>query len=80
MRVISLFDGIGCGKLALDKAGIPVEVYDAYEIDPNPITVCKHNHPMVNHKGDVFDAKYSRGVQSANWGIALHELGNLQSW
>lgn len=61
MKVLSLFDGIGCGKLALDRVGIPVEVYDAYEIDPNPIAVCKHNHPMVNHKGDVFDAKYSRG-------------------
>ena len=33
MKVLSLFDGISCGRLALERAGIPVERYVAYEID-----------------------------------------------
>ena len=33
MKVLSLFDGISCGMLALQRAGIPVECYDAFEID-----------------------------------------------
>ena len=39
MRVLSLFDGISCGMLALERAGIPVENYDAFEIDKYAITV-----------------------------------------
>ena len=33
MNVLSLFDGISCGRLALERAGIPVDRYVAYEID-----------------------------------------------
>lgn len=33
MKVLSLFDGISCGMAALERAGIPVERYAAYEID-----------------------------------------------
>ena len=33
MKVLSLFDGISCGRVALERAGIPVERYVAYEID-----------------------------------------------
>ena len=61
MRVLSLFDGISCGMLALQRAGIPVEIYDAYEIDENPIKVSKSNFPNIVHKGDVFGTKYIRG-------------------
>ena len=39
MRVLSLFDGISCGMVALERAGIPVEAYDAFEIDKYAITV-----------------------------------------
>ena len=61
MRVLSLFDGISCGRVALQRAGIPVEVYDAYEIDPNAIKVATHNFPDINEKGDVCKAKFMRG-------------------
>lgn len=61
MKVLSLFDGISCGMVALERAGIPVERYVAYEIEPNAIKVSKHNYPMIEHKGDVFDAKYTKG-------------------
>lgn len=39
MRVLSLFDGIGCGRLALERSGIPVEVYYASEIDKYAIQI-----------------------------------------
>lgn len=39
MRVLSLFDGISCGRLALERAGIPVEKYYASEIDKYAIQI-----------------------------------------
>ena len=39
MKVLSLFDGISCGHVALEKAGIPVEVYYASEIDKHAIQI-----------------------------------------
>ena len=39
MRVLSLFDGISCGMVALERAGIPVEAYDAFEIDQYAVKV-----------------------------------------
>lgn len=47
MKVLSLFDGISCGMIALERAGIPVERYVAYEIEKNAIAVSKHNYPMI---------------------------------
>ena len=61
MKVLSLFDGISCGMVALKQLNIPVDVYDAYEIEENAIKVSKHNYPEINHKGDVFKAKYTEG-------------------
>ena len=61
MRVSSLFDGISCGMVALERAGIPVEKYVAYEIDEDAIKVSKHNYPMIEQKGDVFKAEYTEG-------------------
>ena len=61
MKILSLFDGISCGMAALERAGIPVERYVAYEIDEDAIKVSKENYPQIEHKGDVFGAKYTRG-------------------
>lgn len=61
MKVLSLFDGISCGMVALKRAGIPVERYVAYEIEENAIKVSKHNYPEIEHKGDVFKAEYNEG-------------------
>ena len=60
MRVLSLFDGIACGRLALERAGIPVERYVAYEIEPNAIKVSKANWNDVEHCGDVTVADFSQ--------------------
>jgi DNA (cytosine-5)-methyltransferase 3A len=46
MKVLSLFDGISCGMVALERAGIPVERYVAYEIEPNAIKISKKNYPQ----------------------------------
>ena len=61
MKVLSLFDGISCGMVALERVGIPVEEYVAYEIDEDAIKVSKYNYPQIEHKGDVFDATYTEG-------------------
>ncbi len=53
MRVLSLFDGIGCGKLALDRAGIKNIEYFASEIDTDALTVMKYRHRDAYVYGDV---------------------------
>lgn len=59
MKVLSLFDGISCGRLALERAKIPVERYVAYEIDENAIKVSKANWDDIEHCGDVTTADFS---------------------
>ena len=61
MKVLSLFDGISCGMVALERAGIKVDKYTAYEIEENAIKVSKYNYPQIEHKGDVFNAEYKEG-------------------
>lgn len=53
MKVLSLFDGISCGMVALERANIDVESYDAYEIDKNAIMISSKNYPVIKHHGDV---------------------------
>ena len=60
MKVLSLFDGISCGRLALDRAGLPVECYDAFEIDKYAVTVSKNNYPDIVHHGNVFDGDFTQ--------------------
>lgn len=60
MKVLSLFDGISCGMVALERAGIPVERYVAYEIDENAIKVSKHNYPQIENCGDVTTADFTQ--------------------
>ena len=45
INVLSLFDGISCGHIALDKAGIPINKYYASEIDKYAIKVTNKNYP-----------------------------------
>ena len=60
MKVLSLFDGISCGRLALERAGLPVECYDAFEIDKYAVTVSERNYPDIVHHGDVFDGDFTK--------------------
>ena len=60
MKVLSLFDGISCGMLALQRAGIPVECYDAFEIDKYAVTVSQRNYPDIVHHGNVYDGDFTQ--------------------
>ena len=59
MKVLSLFDGMACGMLAMVQQGIPVERYVAYEIDKYAIKTSQHNFQMIEHRGDVFEADFT---------------------
>ncbi len=59
MKVLSLFDGISCGMVALERAGIPVEEYAAFEINKYAIQVSKKNYPQIKHCGNVFDGDFT---------------------
>ena len=55
LRVLSLFDGISCGMVALERAGIPVEKYYASEIDKYAMKVSQKNYPQIIQLGDIED-------------------------
>ena len=57
MNVLSLFDGMSCGQIALEKSGFQVDKYFASEIDKHAIKVAKANYPDMVHLGDVRDVK-----------------------
>jgi DNA (cytosine-5)-methyltransferase 3A len=53
MNVLSLFDGISCGRVALERAGIKVDNYFASEVDKYAITISKKNYTDIVQLGDV---------------------------
>ena len=59
MKVLSLFDGISCGKVALERAGIHIEKYVAFEIDKSAIQISTRNHPEIIQRGDVTKADFT---------------------
>lgn len=72
MKVLSLFDGISCGMVALERAGIPVDRYVAYEYDEETANekkgmplgaaafISQKNHPTIEHCGDVTKADFTQ--------------------
>ena len=60
IRTVSLFDGVSCGRLALDRAGIAVSSYEAFEIDKYAKAVSRHNYPDIRQHGDVLDADFKQ--------------------
>ena len=70
MNVLSLFDGISCGAIALERAGFSfnnistereiIDRYVAYEIDNNAIQISKHNYPQIEQKGSVVGADFTQ--------------------
>jgi DNA-cytosine methyltransferase len=53
MNVLSLFDGISCGQVALERAGVSINQYFASEIEPTAIKITQNNHPATIQIGDV---------------------------
>ena len=79
MNVLSLFDGISCGQVALERAGIKVDNYFASEIDKYAIQVTQSNYPNTIQLGDIYDIDYSKlpkidivmgGSPCTHWSIA----------
>lgn len=68
MKVLSLCDGMSCGRIALERAGIKVDKYFASEIKNVAIKVTKHNYPDTIHIGDVNKISYSDGVLHTEFG------------
>ena len=60
MKVLSLFDGMACGMIAMNLAGVDVESYDAYEIDKYAVKTAQHNFPMIREHGDVFAGDFTQ--------------------
>jgi DNA-cytosine methyltransferase len=57
--VLSLFDGMSCGQIALERLGVKVKAYYASEIDKFAIKVAKKNYPNTIHIGDVCQVRAS---------------------
>ena len=68
INVVSLFDGISCGQVALDRAGIIVSQYEAFEIDKYAIAVSRYNYPAITRHGNVLEADF---MQFAGYDIVM---------
>lgn len=60
MKIVSLFDGMACGMLAMLGAGVEVDEYYAYEIDKYAVQTVTHNFPDIIECGDVFKADFTQ--------------------
>lgn len=60
MNVLSLFDGMSCGQIALNRAGIKYDNYFASEVDKHAIKVTQHNYPNTVQLGDVTQVTHER--------------------
>jgi DNA (cytosine-5)-methyltransferase 3A len=60
MNVLSLFDGISCGRIALERVGIKVNKYYASEIEQFAIDITQKNYPDTIQLGNVFNIDYSK--------------------
>lgn len=60
VKILSLFDGMACGYIAMQKANIDIEKYIAYEVDKYAIQTAKHNFPQIEEYGDVFKADFTQ--------------------
>ena len=84
MKVLSLFDGISCGMVALERAGIQVDRYVAYEIEESAIKISQHHYPNIEECGDVFKADFTQyegfdiligGSPCTYWSVARTNAG-----
>ncbi len=60
MNVLSTFDGISCGQIALNRAGVKYDKYFSSEIDKHSIGVTQENYPETIQLGSIVDIKYNR--------------------
>ena len=75
MKVLSLFDGMSCCRIALDRVGVTVDSYYASEIKKSAIKVTKHNYPDTIHIGDVTKVSFKDGILYTENGN--YEVGHI---
>lgn len=91
MNVLSLYDGISCGMLALKKFKFQLDRYASFEIEPSAIKISRKNFPTIEQHGDVFKGDFSQfkgfdlligGSPCTYWSVAkfnreinIHGLG-----
>lgn len=71
MNILSLFDGISCARVALERVGIPVEAYYASEIDKYAIQISKKNYPDIIQIGDVKQVERLIGDENKCSGVFI---------
>ena len=74
MNVLSLFDGISCARVALDRAGIKVNAYMSSEIDKNAIKVSEKNYPDIIRVGSVVNLEVEGQVDLLIGGSPCQDL------
>ena len=74
MNVLSLFDGISCARVALDRAGIAVNCYLAAEIEKNAIKISEKNYPDIIRVGSVVDLEVEGQIDLLIGGSPCQDL------
>lgn len=72
IKVLSLFDGIACARVALERAGIPVEEYYSSEIDKYAETIAHHNWPDITSLRDIKNFRYEKGFFVDKVGLKIN--------
>lgn len=70
VQVLSMYDGMSCGHIALDRLGARVKAYYATEIDKYAIQTTQTNYPDTIQLGDAF------GVRNDEWWNAFKNTNN----
>lgn len=71
IRVVSLFDGMSCARVALENLGIKVDVYISSELDKHAITVSGENYPEIIQLGDVKNLDYDKILELCDGEVDL---------
>lgn len=86
-KVLAPFNGISCGRVALERANIPVERYVSYETDDNANKISKYNYPNDEYYGDVFEADFTQyegfdllmgGSPCTNWSCSKNHKAKVK--
>lgn len=77
MVVLSLFDGMSCGRITLERLDINVKAYYSAEINKTAIKVSNDNYPDIIRIGDVTKVSYADGVlftENGNYEVGKIDL------